>query len=315
MIDFRYHLVSIVSIFLALAVGIVLGAGPLQGSIGTQLTDQVGTLRQEKDTLRSQLDDARKTVSAQEEYAALVASAALAGRLRDASVAVLVTPDSAGAFSQNVQLALRQAGARITTVVTLKDAYRDPGHATDRAAAATRAAGLAPVPASGDGDAVLAAVLAKVLVRPQTTAPAPVASASEALSALRDANLLDYTQSDLSRADLAVLLQGPISGTTTSVTAQSATLMKLATALDQAGSGLVVATGQTTTGVRQEETTSLVALVRKDAAAAKTISTVDHADTTTGAGVLVLTLARQRQGATDHVGTGAGAPSPVPPAP
>ena len=31
MIDFRYHLVSIVSIFLALAVGIVLGAGPAQG--------------------------------------------------------------------------------------------------------------------------------------------------------------------------------------------------------------------------------------------------------------------------------------------
>lgn len=41
MIDFRYHLVSIISIFLALAVGIVLGAGPLQGNLGSQLTDQV----------------------------------------------------------------------------------------------------------------------------------------------------------------------------------------------------------------------------------------------------------------------------------
>jgi hypothetical protein len=34
-IDFRYHIVSIVSIFLALAVGIVLGAGPLQGRLGS----------------------------------------------------------------------------------------------------------------------------------------------------------------------------------------------------------------------------------------------------------------------------------------
>ena len=33
-IDFRYHLVSIVSIFLALAVGIVLGAGPLKEDLG-----------------------------------------------------------------------------------------------------------------------------------------------------------------------------------------------------------------------------------------------------------------------------------------
>ena len=34
MIDFRYHLVSLVSVFLALAVGIVLGAGPLKDTIG-----------------------------------------------------------------------------------------------------------------------------------------------------------------------------------------------------------------------------------------------------------------------------------------
>ena len=38
MIDFRYHLVSIASIFMALAVGIVLGAGPLKEDIGNTLT-------------------------------------------------------------------------------------------------------------------------------------------------------------------------------------------------------------------------------------------------------------------------------------
>ena len=30
MINFRYHVVSIIGIFIALAVGVVLGAGPLQ---------------------------------------------------------------------------------------------------------------------------------------------------------------------------------------------------------------------------------------------------------------------------------------------
>jgi hypothetical protein len=45
-IDFRYHLVSLVSVFLALAVGIVLGAGPLRESIGDTLTEQVQALRQ-----------------------------------------------------------------------------------------------------------------------------------------------------------------------------------------------------------------------------------------------------------------------------
>ena len=41
MIDFRYHLVSLVSVFLALAVGIVLGAGPLQG-VDRRHPDQPG---------------------------------------------------------------------------------------------------------------------------------------------------------------------------------------------------------------------------------------------------------------------------------
>ena len=40
MIDFRYHLVSIVAIFLALAIGIVLGAGPLKGTSTSTLTSR-----------------------------------------------------------------------------------------------------------------------------------------------------------------------------------------------------------------------------------------------------------------------------------
>ena len=34
MVDFRYHLVSLIAVFLALACGIVLGAGPLREAIG-----------------------------------------------------------------------------------------------------------------------------------------------------------------------------------------------------------------------------------------------------------------------------------------
>ena len=58
MIDFRYHLVSIVSIFLALAVGIVLGAGPLKGELGNTLNKEVAGLRQDKADLNKQLQEA-----------------------------------------------------------------------------------------------------------------------------------------------------------------------------------------------------------------------------------------------------------------
>ena len=73
MIDFRYHLVSLISVFLALAVGIVLGAGPLKEAIGDQLTGQVESLRADKEKLRADLDEAA-TDLAQRELAAIYRS-------------------------------------------------------------------------------------------------------------------------------------------------------------------------------------------------------------------------------------------------
>src|SRR5206468_1259154 len=59
MIDFRYHLVSLVAVFLALAVGILLGAGPLKDPIGATLTQSVKQLRADQDVLNQQLKTAQ----------------------------------------------------------------------------------------------------------------------------------------------------------------------------------------------------------------------------------------------------------------
>ena len=53
MIDFRYHLVSLVSVFLALAVGIVLGAGPLKEPIATGLTQSGRLAAADRDEQRN----------------------------------------------------------------------------------------------------------------------------------------------------------------------------------------------------------------------------------------------------------------------
>ena len=39
MIDFRYHLVSLAAVLIALSIGIVLGAGPLNDNIGSTLSE------------------------------------------------------------------------------------------------------------------------------------------------------------------------------------------------------------------------------------------------------------------------------------
>ena len=80
-IDFRYHLVSIVSIFLALAVGIVLGAGPLKEDLGNTLTSEVKNLRQDKAALRGQLDQAERGTKARDEFTTASNRSLLAGAL------------------------------------------------------------------------------------------------------------------------------------------------------------------------------------------------------------------------------------------
>jgi len=91
-IDFRYHLVSIVSIFLALAVGILLGAGPLQEDLGKTLSNQVSTLRKEKDALRTQLDQAQTRVDASDKFVTAVTPALVESRLGGRSAVVVTLP-------------------------------------------------------------------------------------------------------------------------------------------------------------------------------------------------------------------------------
>ena len=56
MIDFRYHLVSIVAVFLALAIGIVLGSTELQGHTIDALNAASNQLRSELNAAQAQRD-------------------------------------------------------------------------------------------------------------------------------------------------------------------------------------------------------------------------------------------------------------------
>ena len=93
MIDFRYHLVSIVSIFLALAVGIALGAGPLKSQIGDTFTSTVESLRADKTALKQQLDAANAAAEKRDAFTTASNRVLLAGRLSGVEIAVVVGPE------------------------------------------------------------------------------------------------------------------------------------------------------------------------------------------------------------------------------
>lgn len=126
MIDFRYHLVSLISVFLALAVGIILGAGPLQGTLGETLTRQVDTLREERNDLRDQLEDVTGRVNADEAWLTAAAPRLLEGSLTGREVAVVALGDVRGSTITRVADQLDTAGANVVVEAELPPVWTDP---------------------------------------------------------------------------------------------------------------------------------------------------------------------------------------------
>ncbi|GAA1968514.1 copper transporter [Isoptericola halotolerans] len=123
MIDFRYHLVSLISVFLALAVGIILGAGPLQNAIGDQLTDQVEALRAERTELRESLLETESELSDQNAYALAAGAELVDGSLDGVTVAVVDAEEVTDAVEADIVNQLEAAGARIVAQASLTESW------------------------------------------------------------------------------------------------------------------------------------------------------------------------------------------------
>ena len=274
LIDFRYYLVSIVSIFLALAVGIVLGAGPLQGDIGTRLTEQITALRAEKTQLRNNLDTVNRDAAARDTFFSAVAPAVMKGRLTGKTVALVVEPGVDADLVTSATTALTQAGAKVGSTVTLTDAWADPSKSALRNTVASPYATLTTAPlGAGSPDQLAATVLAQAILA--GTAKSTVRLTPEASAAAKGSNQQDTD-------------------------ARLAAYVQLVRSLDAGGSGVVVAAKSNTTDATKSA--DLVAAVRKNSGALKTISTVDDADLPMGQGTLILALAQQYAGGAGQYG-------------
>jgi len=312
-IDFRYHLVSIVSIFLALAVGIVLGAGPLKEDIGNRLTQQTSALRAEKSQLRTELDAQKRGTAARDAFAAAVAPAIVKGQLTGKIVALVVAPGADADLVKNTTASLVTAGAKVGSTITLTDAWADPAKRTFRNTLANQLASLVKAPlAANSPDQLAATVLARAILGGTNQSTERVdPSASAALAGLLAGDLIKVSPDQIVPSSGVVFLGGPVKGSTQPDTdARLGTYVQLVRSLDAAGSGVVVATVSNTTDATLSA--SLVAAVRKDSEAAKVASTVDNADLPMGGTTLVLSLAEQYSGGLGQYGLAADAKAIAP---
>nr|BFE80399.1 hypothetical protein GCM10020093_030000 [Planobispora longispora] len=92
MIDFRYHLVSIIAIFVALSVGIVLGTTLLEEPT-LQATEAVANaLRDDNGELRAENDVLRKEKTGHESFLNAHAAELVRGDLAGETVVIVETP-------------------------------------------------------------------------------------------------------------------------------------------------------------------------------------------------------------------------------
>jgi Copper transport outer membrane protein, MctB len=295
-ISFRYHLVSIVAVFLALALGIVVGTTALSGPITKDLRNQLNDTKKQRDALAEQVKTMQTRVDDAGQFASTYGAQLVAGSLTNRRVLLVVLPGVTSGMQSGASKQIAAGGGKVSGVVTLTKNYLDQRLGSGINSLATGPShpiGLT-LPETSDSGQLGGALLAYVLLgKGQKTDLTQVLGGFSAL------HMVSVDGSAITPSSLIVVLaHGALKPKDYGATTELA----LVTALSRAG-GKVVVAGDPTSAVSG----GLVASVRASAADRGTASTVDNADSAFGQVSAVLALSAVAKGQSGQYGTEQGA--------
>lgn len=306
MISLRYHIISIGAVFLALALGVVLGSTAISdrllsglSSDRTRLGQQVADLQADNDGLRARLGDAAT-------FAAALGPRAVRGILQGRTVVLVTTSDADPVDRDGLVALLGSAGATVTGEVQLTDAFTDPSRSDQLVELATRLLPSgAQLPTAPDAGTLTGGLLGSLLLDPTGATPAGPEQTAVVLAGLGDGGFARAAQ-QVQPAQLAVVLTGAAAAGHGSGN-RAGTVARFATQLDRSGAGAVLA-GRP--GSARAD--GALGVVRADTAATSVLSTVDDVDSPPGRIATVLALAEQTQGRAGRYGTAGNAEAAAP---
>ena len=317
MIDFRYHVVSIVAVFLALTVGLVIGSSFLSKVAYDELNNQLGTLRNQNQSLHGTQDQLTAQVHDRDSLIAALGPDAVKGKLTGRSVAVVVLPGGDKSIGEATAELLGQAGATVTGEVTIKPALVDPAQIGKVASVSSSVAARLDLTRTGVQTTPPVGALADIagaLVRrslPESgggathASPVDDADAALVLTAYSDGGFLDLKSTAMPGADLVVVVAPP-PGTEPAADVDNGYYLGFVKALN-GGQGTVLE-GPTTTAAAP----GLLNAALKDGWTTKNVSTVDSADLAAGRIATVFALAEELTGKTGHYGLTGTSDGPLP---
>lgn len=311
MISMRYHVISIGAVFLALAIGVVLGSTTLSNSLLTGLTGQREQLGRQVADLQDQRNALNAELAGADRFATGIGPLAVRNALTGRTVALISAAGADQADHDALTTLLGAAGARVTADVHLTDAFSDPNRADQLRDLVTRM--IPPggqLPVASDPGTLAGGLFGDLLLLNKSTGSAQATpdAIAAALSGLASGGFITPIPQGRQEqpAQLAIVLTGghqPSDGAGD----RAAMLARFATQVQRSGAGAVLAGG-----AGSADGTGVIGVVRADSAADSVLSTVDDVDTAAGRIVTVLALQQQLDGKAGAYGTAGNARSPAP---
>jgi Copper transport outer membrane protein, MctB len=317
-INFRYHLVSMAAVFLALGVGLLLGSIVLKPYVQQGLQALSRTEKKQIDQLHIQQRMLNTALSRNEQFAQAAEAQLIGHLLAGQRVVVVTAPSAPGPVTDGVSQLLGRAGAVVTGQVQLQQAFF-LGSTAGQHALSQLAQSLVPVTGitlrQGSGAAQASQVLASALLTRDGPGQPLAGQADQAsrtvISQFTAKGLLTTAGGNpAARATLAVVVIPDPPPSVSDTNHASQALVTVAEALELAGKGTVVAGSLSGSGPG-----SAIDVMRNDGRA-PSVSSVDNADKTIGQIVTIQALDAQMSGVSGSYGwlptANQAGPSPAP---
>lgn len=314
MINFRYHVVSLIAVFLALGVGVIMGTAVIDRAVVDRLERQQDGLQADVDEVQSENNRLRGELR-QERQASQRLAEEGSERLLDGTlvgVPVLLVgvrgADDEG-LDELVTLLGRAGAERLGTLwLTERFALDDDDELTDLAAA------LAFRPDASAGT-LRSAAISRLALALRPVIGVPPEGSPEVVADLRDAGFLDVEAPEGADGDAlpvvgsstrVVIVSGP-----GSVVPDARLALPLVRSLVAPRGAQPAARVLATTGVppadEEQDDQGLVGPIRDDDGLSALVSTVDDIDEFAGRLATVLALVDLGEGRIGHYGSGPGA--------
>jgi hypothetical protein len=321
MINFRFHLVSLVAVFLALALGVVVGSTLVDRAIVDGLRDRIDEVEANADEQAARNAELVREIELAKDYAKAALPHMVAGRLRDVNVSVVALRGINDGAVRDVTDTLRAAGAVVPGVLWL-----EPSFGSTEAKVQAKLAHAVTDPYRRGAElrqAALEALGRRLALGPlaPTSAAPPLEGSKDLLVSLGEARFVAFEQMGGVDVDLATWPPPAtrlvvIDGTEAKMPAEIVTLPLVRGAV-LAGTPAAVAevfnpSEAEKDGEQKSNRGDKVAVVRKDGDLGSKVATVDDVEEPPGRVALAFAVEELGLGRAGHYGSASGASKQIP---